>query len=151
MLTVYPSFKIPKKIIMAIIHISGERAIFLLFFDHWDTEYEWWETDISVSQQISRGWYQMLYVIRISSLYNIEVKLWKFFIFTEIEPFSFHFVFTKTLDLGKEKWKLAHLGQYQTRNPIKLSMLPEHTYSTIWGKYSIICEKNRGNYSYFWR
>ena len=37
---------------MSIIHIYGDRTIFLLFFDHQDTEYEYQQMDIGVAGPI---------------------------------------------------------------------------------------------------
>ena len=43
--------------------------------------------------------------------------LWQFFMFMELEPFSYYFISTKTLNLSHVKQKYAHLNQY---SPIKM-------------------------------
>ena len=36
-----------------------------------------------------------------------SIKLWQFFIFLELEPLFYYFVFVKTLNMSNEKWKLS--------------------------------------------
>ena len=59
--------------IVVILHINGARDIFLLFFDHQDTESESREMEICVAGPIlkHREKYQSLYGITISILYNM--------------------------------------------------------------------------------
>ena len=33
----------------------------------------------------------------------------------KIDPFSYYFVFTNTLNLSNERWKLAYLDQYPNK------------------------------------
>ena len=42
--------------------------------------------------------------------------MWQFFIFMELEQFSYNVVFTKTLNLSSERDEVAYVGQYQPRN-----------------------------------
>ena len=48
----YPYFKRLEQNIVVIIHIYGDRAIFVLFCDQQDTESESYEIEISTSQPI---------------------------------------------------------------------------------------------------
>ena len=60
----------------------------------------------------------------------------------ELQPFSYYFVFTKTLNLSNEIQKLAYLDQYSSIVNTKGCMGHGCLYYTIW-------EVNCVNYSYF--
>ena len=70
-------------------------------------------------------------------------KIWSFFIFMKLEPFSYYFVITETLNLSNYKWKLVQLDQYST---IKIS-------KSLWDN-DIPNPQNGvkycGSYSYLW-
>ena len=44
--------------------------------------------------------------------------MWKFFIFMELELFSYYFMITKTLNLSNVKYILAHLNEHFTHKNI---------------------------------
>ena len=70
----YTSYTIWEKHIVVVLHIYRARAILILFCDHQDTESEWCEIEISVSQPIFAQKNQRLYGTRISIIYNVGGK-----------------------------------------------------------------------------
>ena len=94
--------------IAAIIHYYGYRAILLLFCVHQDTESEQREIKISVYQPIlTKKKKQRLNGTKHSYSTRWEKKNWQFFTFMELYPFSYYFVFTKTMNLSNDKCKLV--------------------------------------------
>ena len=87
--------------IVVIFHISGARAIFLLFCDHQDTESESCEMEISISEPIftHKNISKALWENGIHTILDVNLFLW-FFIFLEIEPVPYYFVFAKKLSLS---------------------------------------------------
>ena len=78
----YPYYTRREKNIVVVLHIYGTLAIFLLFCDHQDTEYESREMKNGVSgPKLSRKKYQNLYGTTIHILYKMGEKLWSYFIF----------------------------------------------------------------------
>ena len=88
---------------MIILHIYGAKANFLLFCDHQDTESESREIEIVViglifTQKISKDlWENDIH----TSQYGSKL-LFQLFLFVELEPFSYYFVTTKTLNLSHD-------------------------------------------------
>ena len=73
--------------------------------------------DISVYQQIStQEKYQKIYATSTSSFKILEKKLWQFFKFLKIEPFSFCFVVAKPMNLSNEKWILVYFKKITQEN-----------------------------------
>ena len=89
--------------IAAIIRIYGARAIFLLFYDHQDTESESREIEISVAGPIFTHTIKRYMGQRYPYSKIREKILWQFFILMELEPFSYYFVSTTTLNLSHVK------------------------------------------------
>ena len=93
---------------MVVLHIYGDRAIFLLFYYHQDTESESCEIEMSISQPIFthnniKG--------SMVELHPYSIKwgkiLWWFFVFMELELFPYCFVVINTLNLSHVKCKLV--------------------------------------------
>ena len=60
---------------MVVFHTYVDRAIFLLFLDHQDTESESWEKEMSISQLIfTQVKHKRLYGTTNYILYNMSVK-----------------------------------------------------------------------------
>ena len=71
--------------------------------------------------------------------------LCQLFIFMELDPFYYHFVITKTMNLSQAKLKILQLDQYS----------PINRYQMLYGTTTFILLKMgkhiEGNYSYLWR
>ena len=88
-----------------VIHVDGDWAIFLIFYNHQDTEYEWWETIIYVARPIltQKKIYQRLY----GTVPSIRAKIGgNIVVIIDIygaRAISYYFVATKTLNLRNNK------------------------------------------------
>ena len=109
--TIYIIYNIGKTIIL-IVRICGARAILILFYDNQDTESESLEIEMILAgpifthKNISKApWGKDIHTY----LDRIKI-LWKFFIFMELEPFSYYSLITKTPKLSNKEWALVYLG-----------------------------------------
>ena len=115
----YPYYTIWEKNIVSIIHYYGARAIFLLLNDNQDTE--------SQSQDIKLMYLDQYSPIKISKpLWDNDIhttqygrKNLQFFIFMELEPFSYYFVITKILNLSHVNKEMVWLKQHSPIKKIK--------------------------------
>ena len=129
---------------VVILHIYGDRAIFLIFCDHQDTESGLCEMDMGVagptsSQKEKKGSIGQQYPYFTRWHKNIVDILHCF----GLEPFFWYYVFTKTLNLIRVKYILTYLNQYL---PVKISRIYGTTISILYKTG----EKYYGNYSYLW-
>ena len=93
---------------MAIIHIDGARAIFLLLRDHQDTKPELCEIDIRISQPIfTHKKYKIRYGKTIYIIYNTEENIVAILHIYGDRSIFYYSVITKTLNLSNKKWKLV--------------------------------------------
>ena len=100
----YPYYTIWEQNNVVYIHIYEVRAIFLLFCYHLDTESESCEIKMSIYQPIyNRKRYPRICENYIHTLQDGRRIMWCFFIFMELELFSYYFVITKTLNWSNRR------------------------------------------------
>ena len=66
-------------------------------------------------------------------MHNLQIErvnLRYIFIFIELRPFFYNFMFNKTLNMSINKCKLADLEQNPTRKNTKVFMIKQYPYST---------------------
>ena len=97
-----------KGIIVAILHIYGVISAYLLFCDHQETDYDEHEMYISISWPVlTQKMYQSIYGKNVSILYNMGEKVVAILHTSRDRQKFYYFVFTKTLNLGNNKWILG--------------------------------------------
>ena len=89
---------------MAILHIYGDRGIFLPFYDNQDTESQSLEIGlVKLDQYSSRKTLKVLWENNIHTQQDGRKIFWQIFKFMELEPFHCYFVITNTLNLSHLK------------------------------------------------
>ena len=120
----YTYSKKREKHIVVILHIYGTRAIFLLFRGHQDTEYKWYEIEMSISKPIFTQkntkvimgqWYPYSTIWEKNIAIIIHISgAWAIFYYYVITIFLLFCIHQDT-SLSNEKWKLVYINQYSPR------------------------------------
>ena len=121
--------------IVAILHISGARVIsyYFVFTKIMHQSDEKWIL-AQLGQYPPRKSSKCLWNQNIHPIQDEREKLWRFFIFLELEPFSYYFLITNTLNQSNDKYKLAQLNQYSSRENSKVPMGKQYKYSKKWNQ-----------------
>ena len=120
--------------IVVVLHIYGDRAIFLLFCDYQDTKSEWHKIEMSISQPIFTHLKHIKGYMGYQYPYHTRWKKHIVVIFHiyEDRAIFYYFVISKALKMSHNNCKLVHLDQYKHFLNIQCSFGPKYPYPNIW-------------------